>query len=224
MDTISTQARKLNGCVKQLENLNPSGASEKDILDRAKVLFMQDPNFEKFKDNVPTARHAAPKKRQVNYDSSQSDSHPPSPISSSPGLSSSFNKEVDTDSGSDFSTRPIGVKKAKLKKKNDEDTTILLKSVKSDNEQLIDMLKKSSLDRQEQLQIQRQNMAYKEQKREDKIMFMDLNSIHDPQTRAYIMAERSRILQKKSQEGGSSAGFGNLFDGLGGSGSGLNDY
>ncbi|CAH9105091.1 unnamed protein product [Cuscuta epithymum] len=32
MDTISTQARKLNGCVKQVENLNPSGASEKDIL------------------------------------------------------------------------------------------------------------------------------------------------------------------------------------------------
>ncbi|CAH9078407.1 unnamed protein product, partial [Cuscuta epithymum] len=81
MDTISTQARKLNGCVKQLENLNPSGASEKDILDRAKVLFMQDPkyskgfkfdhvwnmikNFEKFKDNVPTARHAAPTKDKL---------------------------------------------------------------------------------------------------------------------------------------------------------------
>ncbi|CAH9127679.1 unnamed protein product [Cuscuta epithymum] len=78
MDTISIQTRKLNGCVKQVENLNPSGASEKDILDRAKVLFMQDPkyskgfkfdhvwdmikNFEKIKDNVSTTRHAAPQK------------------------------------------------------------------------------------------------------------------------------------------------------------------
>ncbi|CAH9095003.1 unnamed protein product [Cuscuta epithymum] len=39
MDTITTQARRLNGCVKQVENLNPCGASEKDILDRAKSLL-----------------------------------------------------------------------------------------------------------------------------------------------------------------------------------------
>ncbi|CAH9105573.1 unnamed protein product [Cuscuta europaea] len=32
MDIISTQAQRLNGCVKQVENLNPSGASEKDIV------------------------------------------------------------------------------------------------------------------------------------------------------------------------------------------------
>ncbi|XP_020266596.1 uncharacterized protein LOC109842095 [Asparagus officinalis] len=73
---------------------------------RAKMLFMQEPkykkgfkfdlvwnmvkNFEKIKDDVPTARQVGRRQPQsVNFDSSQSDNPTPdSPISTSPELSS----------------------------------------------------------------------------------------------------------------------------------------
>ena len=39
MDTINAEVRRLNGCLNQIENLNPSGASEKDIVSIIYVLF-----------------------------------------------------------------------------------------------------------------------------------------------------------------------------------------
>ena len=102
------------------------------------MLFMQEPkykrgfkfdhvwnivkNFEKLKDNVPNARQAARKQSQhENVDLSQSDSHTlECPISASPGLSSSPPTLNDDNVGGTSSERPIGVKKAKLKRKNDE--------------------------------------------------------------------------------------------------------
>ena len=39
MDTINAEVRRLNGCLKQVENLNPSGASKKDIVSIIYVLF-----------------------------------------------------------------------------------------------------------------------------------------------------------------------------------------
>ena len=39
MDTINAEVRRLNGCLKQVENLNPSGALEKDIVSIIYVLF-----------------------------------------------------------------------------------------------------------------------------------------------------------------------------------------
>ncbi|XP_019262505.1 PREDICTED: glutathione S-transferase T3-like [Nicotiana attenuata] len=45
LQTIEKAVRKLNGCVRQVENLHPSGASEKDIIAQAKTLLTQDPNF-----------------------------------------------------------------------------------------------------------------------------------------------------------------------------------
>ena len=32
MDTINFEVKRLNGCLKQVENLNPSGALEEDIV------------------------------------------------------------------------------------------------------------------------------------------------------------------------------------------------
>ena len=32
MDTINSEVKRLNECLKQVENLNPSGASEEDIV------------------------------------------------------------------------------------------------------------------------------------------------------------------------------------------------
>nr|XP_009785360.1 PREDICTED: uncharacterized protein LOC104233635 [Nicotiana sylvestris] len=44
---IEKAVRKLNGCVRQVENLCHSGASDQDILTQAKALLMQDSNFKK---------------------------------------------------------------------------------------------------------------------------------------------------------------------------------
>ena len=106
-------------------------------------------NFEKFKDNVPTVRQAARRQSQhANFDSSQSDNHTPdSPISASPGLSSSFPNMDDESLGGTSSERPIGVKKAKLKRKNDEQLSSIINSFKEENQQLLEMFKKTTLDR-----------------------------------------------------------------------------
>ncbi|KAJ8752007.1 hypothetical protein K2173_001033 [Erythroxylum novogranatense] len=45
--TIMTAIGKLRGCVRQIENLNPSGASEQDIFEKAKDLLMQEPKYQK---------------------------------------------------------------------------------------------------------------------------------------------------------------------------------
>ncbi|XP_020271025.1 uncharacterized protein LOC109846212 [Asparagus officinalis] len=133
---------------------------------RAKMLFMQEPkykkgfkfdhvwnmvkNFEKFKDDVPTARQVGRRQSQsVNFDSSQSDNPTPeSPISTSPGLSSFTPSE-----------RPIGVKKAKLKRKNDDHESSVVDSIETSNNRLIDRLDKASLDRQEAFDIEREKIA-----------------------------------------------------------------
>nr|ABB55300.1 conserved hypothetical protein [Asparagus officinalis] len=172
MEIISNEVRKLNACLRQVENLNPSGASDEDILVRAKMLFMQEPKykkgfkfdhvwnmvkkFEKFKDDVPTAR-------QVDNPT------PESPISTSPGLSSFTPSE-----------RPIGVKKAKLKRKNDDHESSVVDSIETSNNRLIDRLDKASLDRQEAFDIEREKIAMKKDKDEWKIIMKDLNSIADP--------------------------------------------
>ncbi|KAL5548413.1 hypothetical protein UlMin_003644 [Ulmus minor] len=47
MQVILTAVGKLRGCIRQIENLNPSGASEQDILNRAKTLLTQDAKYQK---------------------------------------------------------------------------------------------------------------------------------------------------------------------------------
>ena len=136
------------------------------------MLFMQEPkykrgfkfdhvwnivkNFEKFKDNVSTARQAARKQSQhENVDLSQSDSHTlESPISASPGLSSSPPTLNDDNVGGTSSERPTRVKKAKLKRKNDEEMSSIINSFEEGNRRLLEMFKKTTLDMQEQMNIQ----------------------------------------------------------------------
>ncbi|GAY36469.1 hypothetical protein CUMW_279750 [Citrus unshiu] len=47
MQSILAVICKLRGCIRQIENQNPSGASEQDILNRAKVLLAQDKKYNK---------------------------------------------------------------------------------------------------------------------------------------------------------------------------------
>ena len=80
---------------------------------------------------------------------SQSDSHIlESPILASPGLSSSPPTLNDDNVGGTSSERPIGVKKAKLKRKNDEEMSSIINSFEEGNRRLLEMFKKTTLDRQ----------------------------------------------------------------------------
>ncbi|KAK9096323.1 hypothetical protein Sjap_021820 [Stephania japonica] len=107
----------------------------KRLMCKAKILFMQDAKYkkwfkfdhvwhimkdiEKFKDNVSTARHMY---REPNYDSLQSENDFDSPCTKSPGLSPFTSlDELDDNPVANSSRRPIGVKKAKLKRKTSGD-------------------------------------------------------------------------------------------------------
>ena len=105
--------------------------------------------------------------------------------------------------------------------------SVVINTLKEENKQLLEVLKKTSSDR---LEIQNRNYALKQFKEENKILFRDLSSIHDPNIRAYIQAEQARILQKRAeqqqhqQSPSASNAFGQYFNDLGGSGTNLPDY
>ena len=94
----------------------------------------------------------------------------------------------------------------------------------------------SKLDQNYELQAKRvqneeRKLALKEVKEENKILYMNLNAITDPNVREFTRAEQIRIIQKRSQQyqqQGSSAyassGLDQYFANIGGSGSNLPDY
>ncbi|KAL5551478.1 hypothetical protein UlMin_001654 [Ulmus minor] len=101
MQVILTMVDKLRGCIRQVENLNPSGALEQDI------------KFASVNNPISTFQ------RQFgNFTSSQSKSPTSeSPTSATPDLSD-FSLNINNEEiGGSSAKRPIGVKKAKLKRK-----------------------------------------------------------------------------------------------------------
>ncbi|KAL2484391.1 hypothetical protein Adt_29147 [Abeliophyllum distichum] len=170
MSIIITAIGKLRGCIRQVEYSNPSGASEQDILNRAKTLLAQDDKFKKgFKfDHVwsllkDTEKFGHDSNRKlpdcqwqsVNFASSQSESPTSeSPNSVSLGLSS-FSLHINEQNFGGTSTeRPIGVKKAKGKKKTEEENTIVIETIREQNRQLSERLTKGKDDRQQNYEIQ----------------------------------------------------------------------
>ncbi|XP_015168559.1 uncharacterized protein [Solanum tuberosum] len=133
---IEKAVRKLSGCIRQIENLHPSGASNIDIINQAKMLLMQEPtykkgfkfdhvsnlmkDFEKFKD-IDTGKKKV-RGQDSTLQSSESEARSPSsPIVSSPNLSSfSLNLNENFSGHCTSFERPIGVKKSKLKRSKDE--------------------------------------------------------------------------------------------------------
>ena len=218
--------------------------------DQARVLLKQDKNFskgfkfdhvwpilkdiEKFTDNT----NIPPPSYKRQSDSSQSENpDPSSPILASPGLSSFNINLTDDDVGGASSQRPIGVKKAKLKKKLDEGLGTVVKTIKKGNEKLVEALNKgeSRLDQNYELQMRKvqneeKKLALKEFKEENRILYMNLDAITDPNLREFTRTEQIRIMQKRAQQQqnqGSAYGSGDLsqfFNNLGGSGSNLPDY
>ncbi|XP_074570432.1 uncharacterized protein LOC141827048 [Curcuma longa] len=176
MKTIIAAIFKLKGCIRQIEELNPSGASAEDIMNRAQMLLVQDPNYSKLRvSNLDMCRaffKSATTTAQADY--SQSYKLEKDVYSSSSSRVSSFNLNItDSDSGDTLTKRPIGVKKVKLKKKNEQPLT---KKV-SQNDGLV-----AALDRSIDVAI------FKE---ENKISFKDLNIIADPKMHEFIHDEQN---------------------------------
>ncbi|KAL5741813.1 hypothetical protein ACOSP7_028545 [Xanthoceras sorbifolium] len=199
MQVIMAAIEKLRGCIRQIEYLKPSGASEQDVLNQAKALLAQDPKFkkgfkfdhmwpllkdtEKFAD-VNTDHTPSRRKRNECNDVSQSDS-----TKSTPGASSFYNN--------DPFERPVGRKKEKMKRKQVDEMTQFYKSFKEENQEMKGIFKESNdrlqesktmIEKNYELQLLRaqnevKNIELKERCREDKFLLKDVNSIEDPMLR-----------------------------------------
>ncbi|KAI3462338.1 hypothetical protein Pfo_019001, partial [Paulownia fortunei] len=152
-----------------------------------------------------------------------------SPVSASLGLSLfSLNLSDDNIDGIS-SQRPIGVKKSKLKRKKDEQMSIVANVIEDETWQLVDILKHRSTDREQNYQIQIKKLALAEMREVNKILLKKLNSITHPKVREYFQNEQTRNVQKRAQQQhlGShhtSDAFGQYFQDIGGFGAGLSDY
>ncbi|KAK2664937.1 hypothetical protein Ddye_003511 [Dipteronia dyeriana] len=220
MQVIMSATRKLRGYVQQIENLKPSGgASELDVLNQAKALLAEDPDFKKqykfdhvwplLKDSNLSMLTPGRRKRNDWKEASQSDSTTPKSAGGSPFC---------IDLNADFeSERPVG----------SEEMIKFYKSLKEENQQIKDMFKESNACMQEtqsllqmnyQLQLLRaQNEAKKlelrERREENKILNRDLDSIKDPMLRDALRSEQMRIYEKRAQVQGGSGSSNTRTDG-----------
>jgi hypothetical protein len=206
-------------------------------MNRAKVLLSQDKKYkrgfkfdhvwpilkdmQKFSDNDSAT--STPRRPRGHNVSSQEDSPTPeSPTMASPGISSfSLNISSD-DAGGSSSQRPIGVKKAKLKKRVAEDNASIVATFTEGQDKLVEVFEKNNLERQRTNDIL-------ERKLETKIVMMDLDSIKDPRKREFVDQQQRKIMAKHARQqdygsGSSSEPFGDFFNNIGGSGNGLEDY
>ncbi|CAL9239505.1 unnamed protein product [Arabidopsis halleri] len=234
LQTIQKSTRKLHACIKQCENRRSSGLSSDDIFNQAKEMLMQDKSFksgwkfdhvwdiiknlEKLKDGATPARKFS-NLCGLGYTSSESENPTSdSVLQASPSLSSFSLNLYDEDDiiGRSPYQQPIGVKKPKLKKENDDQTSDVIKTLEEGNKQLVDQLKKTSAQRQQYLEMQSKSLALKELKEENKVLYRDLNSIEDPNLRAYLQSEQAKILRKRldQQASSTSTSFSQYFDNL----------
>ncbi|KZV30898.1 hypothetical protein F511_33468 [Dorcoceras hygrometricum] len=232
MGNILHDISKLTGCVSQIEALRPSGASEEDIDSNLIMYGTSDSN------PPPTQKTI----HETNLDSSQSDMPTPNtPTSGSTGLPSfEINLSSDDTVGGTSSQRLLGVKKAKLKKKRDDNVSELISTMKEGHRDLLNVLQQGSTDLQQnydirmlglqnekkKLEIRQQKIALATLQEENKILYMDLNMISEPEVRDMVRKERAKILQNRNaaRDQQEHETFGNYFGDLGGSGSNLGDY
>ncbi|XP_041989901.1 uncharacterized protein LOC121741257 isoform X2 [Salvia splendens] len=185
-------------------------------------------NFEKFKDCAGrSSRQQA--SRGMQSSDSESQAHT---LHGSQSLSS-FPMSCDDDEeqilGGSSSSRPIGVKRAKLKKKQSDNSESIIATLEKQNELYTAGMKQANDKMSMFLKQQKNSHDLKTVKEENKIMAMDLSSIVDPDSRAYFQVERRRILQKRAQQQEqpndyATGTYPSYFDNIGGSGSGLPDY
>ncbi|XP_075499104.1 uncharacterized protein LOC142537477 [Primulina tabacum] len=184
---INKIVQKFSSCVSQVELSRPSGASEKDILDQAKALFKQSAGStwwldhvwsllkdqEKFRSSNAILSNFIP--NQGSIDSSYSDYFPniESSTPDCPGLSGfAINLDEDNLSGGS-SQRPIGIKKAKPKRKATEKHLKDISTMAKCNEKMVAMMENAEVHRQQLIDIEKQRNAIMAFKEENKILRMN---------------------------------------------------
>ncbi|KAK3188589.1 hypothetical protein Dsin_028150 [Dipteronia sinensis] len=138
------------------------------------------------------------------------------------GLSSfSLNITSDDVEGSS-SQRPIGLKKAKFKKRVKEQNSAFCDTLKEGQQQFMEVFKQNTGERQRTNDILERNVEC----REIKIVMMDLNTITDPMKREFVKQQQLKIMAKQAQQQSqgsqnTSGSFGDFFNNLQGPGNGL---
>ncbi|KAL5741765.1 hypothetical protein ACOSP7_028497 [Xanthoceras sorbifolium] len=247
MQVIMAAIGKLRGCIRQIEYLKPSGASEQDVLNQAKALLAQDPKFKKgFKfDHMWPLLKDTEKFADVNTD------HTLNSTKSTPGASSfcidlnaDFESEEQINDNNDPFKRPVGRKKEKMKRKQVDEVTQFYKSFKEENQEMKGIFKESNdclqesktmIEKNYELQLLRaqnevKNIELKERCREDKFLLKDVNSIEDPMLREVFRKEQMNIYERRARDRQSQGGiessntFNQYFGGYGGNGDNIPDY
>ncbi|XP_019162763.1 PREDICTED: uncharacterized protein LOC109159170 [Ipomoea nil] len=159
MQNIMAALSKLRGCICQIENMNPSGASEQDILDRAKDLLSQDVKFqngfrfdhvwpilkdlEKFSTTPSRDQSLDSRKQSTDLQGSQSlPDRADKSIGSSyfcVDLNDDFESANSINENNNAGERPTGMNKEKKKKHLNEESCEFLKSIQAENEQIKQM-------------------------------------------------------------------------------------
>ncbi|KAG8372997.1 hypothetical protein BUALT_Bualt12G0125200 [Buddleja alternifolia] len=212
-DHIAPAIKRLVHSIKHVELQNPSGASELTILERAKVFYANSDNkkfkngfkfdhvwhilkdFELFQDNAPASPRISRK-----HPSSQSDNEYPHCVTPDSTGFSQFDVDLNADDnnvGGSSSERPIGVKKAKLKKKQQEEMANTVENLRAQNAEVVALMRKAAEDRERNFEMRAKEIYLKEQEvllrrqqiemhkqdkklaREDKILARDLSCITD---------------------------------------------
>ncbi|XP_073121669.1 uncharacterized protein [Henckelia pumila] len=237
---INKIVQNFSSCVSQVELSRPSGASEKDILDRAKELFKQSSGLtwrldhvwqllkdqEKFRPSNAVLPNFVP--NHGNIDSSQSDYSPntESPTPDSPVLFG-FAINLDEDSPSGGFKRPIGIKKTKGKRKANEEHSNDLFIMAKCSEKMVAVMENAEIHRKELIDIERQRNDIMAEKEDNKILLLNPMSV-DESVSPYLIKQQQNIYKKRLANGDSFAGnfapFGQFFGGTSPPGPNLSDY
>ncbi|XP_020272029.1 glutathione S-transferase T3-like [Asparagus officinalis] len=242
MQLIMKAISKFRGCIRQVERLNPSGASELDIIKRARIIFAEDPEERKgflfdhvwsiLKDAEKWAnisvRSPATSKTSKSRSSQGSDS-------SSPVVDLNDDNEEYTHNDEDMITsRPTGRKKEKMRRRQATESNLDLETLNKSNKEIVDILKKSHGERENdritmhqimmlRVENEKKKLDIQRERQESKIMLINLDTITDPSEREYFRIKKQEILNRNTT-GGSSSDIPNPEYSYAGSQYGIPDY
>ncbi|KAF8380827.1 hypothetical protein HHK36_028321 [Tetracentron sinense] len=195
---IPKAINKFRRCIRQVENLNPSDASELDIFEY----------FEGSQTRTPISRS------------------PETP--STVDLNADEDEQTPIEVCADSSGQPMGRKKEKMRKRLAADKSALIAGMFQENHAILETFKRGEIKRNERLaqmdndatirynvmmlqaENKRNKLQLRREKQEREFMEKDLNSISDPIEREYFRDKKLEIVEKgarDSQVGGSSATF-----------------
>ncbi|XP_075479275.1 uncharacterized protein LOC142520162 [Primulina tabacum] len=175
MKVVLRHIGRLRGCIRQIETLKPSGASEEDISEAQT---------------------------------------PETPIAGSPALHSfSINLSRDENTGHHNLMNILEKGFTELHQHYD------IQMLKLQNDKL------KLENQQKKIETRQQEIALVAFQEENRVLYMDLSTIGDPEMRKIVRIERAKIMRKRERHGQQDVDtFGKYLGDFGGSGSNLPDY